>query len=268
MAKQFNTRKFYNFVLVDRQLAAKGGEIAFNSYTDTAGHYTGEPGRAAQYVTSKDQNGRDKGKYFNLSQSHYNFRVTEGEKDIYGRSQYDFLANYPGCAGSPNGFYTGEGDDRVQLGVLFKLMDTDGDAKIALETSIRKTKAEASALEVDDETLKDLAAHIGTFGEAGDLMRHQVYQWAGKRPADYFEVLNSGDRGIRAIVRKALEQNIFTKKGTIILWGETVIGSNEDDAVAKLMREKDIIDALQEKMSLSNEVAIKSRPGPKKSLSK
>lgn len=265
MAKQFNTSKFFNFVLVDRDLAAKGGEVAFNAYTDSEGAYTGEKGRAALYVTSKDAQGRDKGKYFNLSQQHYNFSVREGEKDIYGRSQFDFLANYPGCAGSPNGTYIGEGEDRVQIGVLFKLMDTAGDAEIALETAERKTKAEASALEVDEETLQDLAAHIGVFGAPDKLMRHQVYQWAGKRPLDYFEVLNSGDRAIRAIVRKALQQNIFTKKGDVIQWSGTLIGSNEDDAVSKLMREKDVLEALQKKMGLSNEVKIKGKPGPKSS---
>lgn len=266
--KQFKPARFYNFVLADRNLAAKGGEVAFNSYTDFAGAYTGAPGSPAMYVTSKDGSGRDKGKYFNLSQTHYNFTVREGEKDIYGRSQFDFLANYPGCEGSPNGNYIGEGEDRQQIGVLFKLLDTAADAEIALETAERKTKAEASALEVDDETLKDLAAHLGYFGPADKKMRHQVYQWAGKRPIDYFEVLNSGDRAIRAIIRTAVQEGVFKKKESIVMWGSTVIGSTEDDAVSHLMRNKDVLDAVQKKMGLSNEVKIKSKPGPKPSIAK
>jgi hypothetical protein len=268
MSKQFKPAKVYNFVLCDRELAAKGGQISFSSYTDMSGEYTGEPGRAAIYVTSKDGQGRDKGKYFNLSQQHYNFVVREGEKDIYGRRQFDYLANHPNCKDSPNGTYLGEGDERIQIGIVFKLMDTEGDAEVALETAKRKARAESIALEIDDATLQDIAAHIGIFGEANDLMRHQVYQWAGRKPIDYFEVLNSGDRAIRAIVRKALQEGIFTKKGEVIQWSGTLIGSNEDDAVSKLMREKDVLQALEKKMGLSNEVKVKGKPGPKTALAK
>jgi|GEM_PF-5907586 len=266
--KQFNPKKIHNFVLVDRNVSGSK-EYAFNSYTDTAGTYTSQPGSVAMYVQSKDDRGRDKGKYFNLNQSHSNFMVREGEKDIYGRSQFDFLANSPDCKDSPNGFYQGEGEDRVQVGVIFKLMDTAGDADVAIEASKRRAKAEMSALEVDDETLQDLAAHIGIFGEANNLMRHQVHQWASKRPLDYFEVLNSGDRAIRAIVRKAVSEGIFTKKGEIIMWGATVVGPTEDGAVSNLMRDgKDILEALEKKMDLSNKIELKGKPGPKPKLEK
>ncbi len=268
MAKQFNASKYYNFVLADRELAARGGQYSFNSYTDTEGAYTGTPGSAAMYVTSKDDRGRDQGKYFNLSQQHYVFRVREGEKDTYQRSQFEFLKNHPGCQDSPNGSYLGEGDDRIQLGIIFKLLDTEGDAKFALEIAKRKTQAEVSVFELDDETLKDMAAHIGEFGAATELMRTKVYQWAGTRPADYFEVLNSGERAIRAVVRKALSEGIFKKSGEIIKWEGTLIGGNEDDAVSNLMRQKDILEALQKKMGLSNEVKLRGKPGPKTAIAK
>lgn len=268
MAKQFNSRRVFNFVLVDRELAVKGGLTAFRSYTDHAGAL-GDPGRGVMYVTGKDQDGRPLAKYFEMNHQHYNFTVREGDKDLNGISMFEFLSYAPQCAGSPNGTYIGEGEDRKQIGIVFKLMDTDKDAELALEAGIRKTKAEASALAVDEETLKDLAAHIGHFGEPGDLMRIKVYQWAGKRPVDYFEVLNSGDRALRAIVRKALEQKIFTRKGPMIMWESELIGSNEDEAVARLSREKAIVEALQNRLSeLHTDIQIKGTPGPKKVAAK
>jgi hypothetical protein len=263
MSNLSKPRKVYNFVLADRELASKGGLSAWNSYTDREGIF-GPPGNAVMYVTGRDDKGRDIGKYFKLDQNYYNFTVREGEKDVYGKSQFEFLSNAPMCEGSPNGTYLGEGEDRIQIGVLFKLMNTDKDAKIAVETAKRKVDAESSAMNLDDETLTEIAAHIGCFGEPGDLMRHTVYQWAGRRPLEYFTVLKSGDRAVRAIIRKALQDGIFTKKGEIIMWASTVIGSNEDDAVGKLLREKEILEALQDKVDLKTGIQIKGKPGPKK----
>lgn len=277
MAK-FNPIKQYNFVLADRNLAAKGGSVTFKSYTDYTGSFTGQPGTPAQYIVSKDEHGKDKPKWFSLSQQHYNFTVREGESDIHGRSQYDFLINHPQCEGSPNGTYNRdergeivirEDGKRDQLGVLFKLMNTAADAEIALDAAIRKTKAEASALELDDETLQDVAAHIGIFGAPDKLMQHRVYQYAGKYPIDYFQILESGDRPVRAIIRKAISQGIFTTKGEVIMWGSTVVGPNEDGAVSNLLRDgKDILEALRKKMGLSLELNVKGKPGPKAKLEK
>ncbi len=273
MANLSKPRKVYNFVLVDRELAAKGGVSAFCSYTDREGVFGSDmkppsPGTAVMYVTSrtttKDGNVVDVGKWFKLDQNLYNFMVRDGETDIYGRSQYEFLANAPMCEGSPNGAYIGEGEDRIQTGVLFRLMNTDKDAKFALEIAQRKVDAEYSAMKLDEQTLVEMANQIGFYGEPGDQMRHKVYQWAGKRPIEYFEVLKSGDRAVRAIIRKALHEGIFKTKGTVIMWESTIIGSNEDDAVSMLLREKAMLEALQEKVDLKTNLVIKGKPGPKK----
>ncbi len=266
MSQQFKKPKtVYNFVLADRELAAKGGCYTFSAYTDKDGVF-GIPGATVRYIQGRDAEGREKPKYYKLDQSFYNFVVREGEKDDTGKSQFDFLSNAPMCEGSVNGDYIGEGEDRIQVGVVFKLMNTDKDAETAMTAARRKVEAESSAMSIDDETLTEIAAHYGWFDPAGDLLRHKVYQIAGKRPLEYFEILNSGDRAIRSIIRKALSTGIFSKKGEVILWSGTVIGSNEDDAVSKLMREKDVLEALQKKMGLTNELKIKAKPGPKTSI--
>lgn len=263
MTKQFNTKKIYNFVFADRNAAAEGGSYSFNSYTDIKGALGPSGARIIYDEGQKDRHGRPVGKYFALNQSHYNLQAREDQADTKGLLLYDFLRNHPDCEGSPNGTYIGDGEDKIQLGVKFKLMNTAKDAQVALDAGIQKTKAQASALELDDNTLQEVAAHIGAFGEADELMRVKVYDWAGKRPKDYFEILHSGDRAVRAIIRKAIIDGIFRKQGEVIMWDNTVIGSNENSAVSTLLGDKRMLDALQENVDLKTEVKVKGKPGPK-----
>ncbi len=285
--KKFNVNKTYNFVLFDREVAAKGGTLTLRNYTDRLGLF-GNPGAAVFYDDgTTNPFGKQKvGKPFTLDQSHYNIQAREGQKDYKGLPLLDFLLNAGVCWGSPNGTYqyteggivtdaeiAEMGRDELevrletgeikQIGVWFKLMNSDKDAEIALETAEKKNKAESSALSIDDVTLQEIAALLGIFGDPGKLMRKKVFDFAGKRPNDYFDLLNSGDRAVRAIVRKSIQDRVFTKRGEVIFWEETVIGANEDEAVSKLLSEKAMLEALQDKAELNTDVKVPSKRGPK-----
>lgn len=250
MAKNFNTNKFKYFVLIP-EIAAKGGFVSFRTYTDHAGVLKKGIGVGVQYVEGVDDKGKQKGKWFELSQSRRTFVVREGQQDIQGISMYDFLKNSPDCEGSPNA--------QPNSKPLFREMNEAKDAKVALDSGKNRIKAAASALDLDDDTLTEIAAHIGYFGDTDDLMRHRVVEWAEKRPEDYFEVLQSGDRLIRALVRKAIADGVFTKKGPVIHWETTVVGNSEDDAVSKLMQDKAMLDALRENVDLKIEKKPKKK---------
>lgn len=282
--------QIYNFVLIDRELFASGGRYTLRTYTDRAGVFK-NPGAGIFYDdgTVNPFKGTKAGKPFTLDQNHYNIQAREGQADFKGLKLIDFLLNAGECWGSPNGTYQyGEGgnvsDEEIaslkrdeietrletgefkQIGAKFKLMNTDKDAEIALDAAELRNKAETSALAIDDQTLEDIAAHIAVFGKAGKLMRKKVLDYASKRPADYFKLLNAGDRAVRAIVRKSLADGTFTKKGQIIMWEETVIGPNEDEAVSKLMSDKNMLEALQDKAELNTDVKVPKKGGrpPKK----
>lgn len=284
---KFNANKVYNFVLINRNVAAEGGRLSFRTYTDRVGVFK-NPGAAVFYDdgTMNINRGTKAGKVFSLDQNHYNIQAREGQKDYKGLSMIDFLMNAGMCWGSPNGIYEyGDGGfvpDEVltnlnrdeietrletgefrQSGVWFKLMNSDKDAEIALEAAELKNKAESSVLAIDDKTLEEIAALIGVYGPAGKLMKKKVLDFASKRPADYLKILNAGDRAVRAIVRKSLADGTFTTRGSIIMWEETVIGPNEDEAVSKLMSDKAMLEALQDKAELNTDVKIKGKPGPK-----
>jgi hypothetical protein len=125
-----------------------------------------------------------------------------------------------------------------------------------LEVGKRRAEAQVSACNLDETTLKEVAAHIGVFGEADDVMRDQVYEWAGKAPMDYFKLLEAGDRAIRAIIRRSIADKIMTTKGTSIYWEGTLIGSNEDTAVSTLQADKAMLESLQEKADLKTQIKV------------
>jgi hypothetical protein len=233
------------------QLIQKLGFLSFRTYTDKAGVFGGR-GVMVQYVTGKDDRNRDRGKYVTINQSHNAIITREGEVDIYGKEWDKFISNSPYCEGSPNGDYAVDGEgNKTQINAVYRLLNTEGDAEVAMEASIRRSKAQLSAAEIDDQILLEVATiGLGRTGTPGKLMRHEVIEWAGKRPQDYFDILNSGDRQVRGMVRKAIADNIFSQKGDMIYWGQTLIGTDEDKAVGRLIEDPVMLDALKEKVDL------------------
>lgn len=280
MSKQFKEIHQYFFVLLPEVLYKQEtagpnvgkmvpamGPFSFRDYTDRTGALGKGTGISVQYVISKDARGRDKGKFFTLSQSHNAFMVNDTDTDLYGIRMYDFIANSPFCEGSPNGTYRKDNDtgDTVQTNVMFRLMNSEADAEIALEADIRRSKAQLSAAEIDEQTLLEIATlGLGRTGDPDKVMRHAVVQWAGKRPQDYFDVLDSGDRPIRSAIRRALSDKIFEQKGSLIYWGQTLIGPDEDTAVATLMKDEQLLNALKEKVNIRSEDKAKQKVVKKK----
>lgn len=279
MKKTFNTARFHHFVLLPSVLFKQEdfgpnagkmipalGSISFRDYTDKAGVF-GNTGVAVQYVISKDDRGRDRGKFFTLNQQNNALKVNDTDTDVHGKSMYDFIANHPWCEGSPNGDYVkDENGDLMQLNVKYRLMDSEADAEVALEAATRKAKAQISASEIDERTLSEVAAvGIGVRGAPDKLMRHKVVDWAGRRPVDYFEVLNAEDRPLRALIRNGISTNILQEKGTLIYWGNQILGSSEDLAVKYLLENKDALDALKEAIGFKTTIEEPKKPGRPKS---
>lgn len=236
------------------------GTFSFRDYTDKTNALGKGSGISVQYVISKDARGRDRGKFFTLSQSHNAFMVNDTDTDLYGVRMYDFIANSPFCEGSPNGNYRrDENGDLIQVNIMFRLMNSEADAEVALEADIRRSKAQLSAAEIDEQTLLEVATiGLGRTGDPDKVMRHAVVQWAGKRPQDYFDILDSGDRPIKSAIRRALSDRIFEQKGSLIYWGQTLIGADEDTAVATLMKDEQLLNALKEKVNIRS--ADKPKP--------
>lgn len=259
MKKPFNTDNYCHFVLLpevqyekdqDGQIRERTGTLSFSSYTDHTGAF-GNQGAGVMYVQTKDKFNRDKGKVFSINSSRNAFVVHKGDKDMYQKSMFDFLSNSPFCEGSPNGDYLETPEGRIQVNVKYRLMDSAADAARALEATTRRSRAQLSAVEIDEQTLLEVAAiGIGFHGEPDDLMRHKVSEWAGRQPDSYFEVLESGDRLYRALVRVAISSGIFRTQGPMIYWNNLMVGTDEDGAVKHLIDNPDTLAALKEKVDL------------------
>lgn len=233
----------------------QGGSYSLSlGYTDHAGvikdkdYPNGQRGRYVEYVQAKEANGRDKAKRFKFDQSLGRIMTRPSDTDIYGRSQYEFLKNHPECEGSPNGIY----EEAGQVGVSFRELNTAKDAAIAVQSDRLRNKAEATAFNLDDQTLEEVANIIGYFGEVDDMMLLKVVEFARKQPGEFDNLIKSEDRGVRAVIRKALAEGLFKQFGKdgLIKWETTVIGNDENDAVATLRKDKAMLVALQEKLGI------------------
>lgn len=256
--RNFNSNSTSWFVLVGEGLekVSRGGTHSFRGYTDHANAHKQGVGAYIEYVTSTDQNGRKKGKWFVMDESRRKFQVREGEQDINQITQYDFLKFCPDCEGSPNGAYVDVNGVQVQQGIMFRELNSAADAAIALEADSKRVNAQAECLKLDPQTLQELAAHIGVFGQPDKLMLSKVFEWVGRRPDDFKQLLNSGDRTLRAVVKKALADGILSQKGELIYWGSTLVGADEDAAIATLARDKQMYDVLAAKINLQEPAKI------------
>lgn len=262
--KNFNSNSTSWFVLVGEGLekVSRGATHSFRGYTDHANAHGKGPGKYIEYVTSKDAQGRDKGKWFVLDESRRKFQVREGECDINGISQFDFLKHSPDCEGSLNGYYVEVEGQQVQQGIMYRELNQAADAKVALEADSKRVNAQAKALSLDATTLQELAAHIGVFGKPDDMMKVRVFEWASRRPDDFNQLLVAGDRSLRAVVKKALADGVLTQKGEIIYWGSSMLGANEDATISLLAQDETIYKSLAAKIDLQAPAKIAvSTPG-------
>jgi hypothetical protein len=253
MSKKFKGLNSQWFVLCNEGLhiVNNGGSLVLaDGYTDSMG-VLGRPGEYVRYVTTKTKDGKEIGKRFRFDLSFRRLMTRENDRDVTGLSQFAWLKNYPQCEGSPYGEYV-ENDDgtRTQVGVWFRELNDARDAEVALQADESRINAQATALGLDEETLEEVGAILGHFGDPDKLMRLRVVEYAGKKPRHFEEILKAGDRGIRATVKKALADGVFKQKGTMIYWNSTVVGADEESAVATLVKDNEMLNAVREALGL------------------
>lgn len=263
MRQKFKGFTHSHFVLCGDALRVVNNNGSYTlpeGYFDYAGAL-GDKGKYIKYVDARNIKGQDIGKRFRFDLSLRRLMARESDKDFYGVKLFDYLKNHPFCEGSPNGDYYEDAGKQVQAGVVFREMNTERDAAVALEADEYRIKAQGDVLALDEQTLEEVAAILGHYGAPDKVMRLKVLEFAGKRPDEYFELMNSGDRSVRAIVRKAIDSQIFNKRGSVIIWDGTPVGGDEDDAISTLMKDPDMLKALQEKLGLKTPIEVKKARG-------
>ena len=179
-------------------------------------------------------------------------RVHKNEKDIFGNSVVDFLRGFPECGDSPNGSYRGEGKKRVQSNVWFQEINQQKDADIAIEAKGAKIKAENKALYLEGDELKDMAILFGEFRAEEGLQKHRVLEAAGADPENFMKLFNAPDRSAKVLLTRAMKAKLIKQKGSIYIWESVTIGTNYDSAIAKLMDDAVLANAIEENLSALN----------------
>lgn len=227
-------KSFDNFVYF--LYVGNNPNYSFRTYVDP------DSGMERGYLVGKTDKGLPLYKewYFNYS-SKRQIRVSKEEKDLNGQLAVDFLRNSPEYYGNQNGHYV----DGKQVLFLFTEINEEKTAKEAVATRARVFMAQKRAYDLKGQQLKDIASIIGVFSDNEAILQHRVLDFASNFPDRFMSLVEDKTIEIRALVKKAINDHVFTVDGKIIKWEGKVIGADEDDAVANLIKEpklKDIIE--------------------------
>jgi hypothetical protein len=170
---------------------------------------------------------------------------------------YDYVKGYPACEGSPNA-------SEAQP-VLFKELDPIKDAQIEFDRRKRRNDAMNAAFALEGKDLDDMATLLGVFNDDPIFKINRISEFANQDPETFFRYYESGDRSVRALIRKAVILNKLKTVGEAIFWGKEVVGGNEDQAVAYLTTNQDKLAALN---ALVGFVPQENINGPKKAPNK
>jgi len=234
-----NSKDFIHFVLLPSPNGKIRSHYTFSGYTDLEGNII-EYHEGA--INSKT--GRPEPADFHFSRRH---RAMPVHKNAHGKdregnriSKTKFLRDNPECEGSPNN--TGQQ-------CWYKEMNTDKDVDIALQAGETRREAEGMAAALSGGELKSAAALYSETSDSVKKQKFAVLQAAFHDPEDFIKKISSDDFKIRGFIIRCLAHGVFTKSGTILRWGTTTIGVDEDEAVKKLLLDEDVSRAVKKQLS-------------------
>jgi hypothetical protein len=240
-----NFDNFVYFVLERNSNAS----YSFTGYSDP---HTGEI--KAYYIGKKDpKSGEDIPFRFKFDKAHRAIRAGIHEQDINGLKKIDFLRGFPECKDSPNGHYR----NGKQVNVWYRELNDYKDAELAVEAKKMKIEAEKTALDLEGIDLKEMALLCGEQRDDVGLMKHRVLEAAGAHPENFLSLYNMPERKAKVLLIQALQANVITKRGSIFVWENVTIGTNENAAIAKLMEDDTLTSAIKENLGLVSEPPTK-----------
>lgn len=247
--KTFKVPEYVYFVFAKGTNAGYG----FSSYTDHVGAL-GVPGAVVTISYQLDKANRAIPYHFSMGTRDRALRIEKNKTDMNGVSVVEFLRNHPECKGSPNGQYlktllSGEADPESQVGIYFKEMNEEADAKIALEAKNFRREAENIAAGLSIEEVYDVCAILGQFKKGETLSRHFIMEIAGNKPELFMHAYNNPQRKSLSLIKRGLQKGVLTSQGSVILWGKTTLGLDEVEAATAIQKDKKLMDGLEKALS-------------------
>lgn len=209
---------------------------SFRTYTHP------ETGAVHGYVIGYDKNREPiyKEWYFDYSGKRQ-IRVGASEVDKEGKKAVDFLRSSPECHKSENGHYV----QGSQVLVMFKELNEESDAKAAVDTRAIIVEAQAKALKLKGQELRDIAAIIGVFNESEAVLTHRVLDFAANYSERFLKLVDDPALKVRSLVKRAINAGVFKVDGKMVRWESKTIGADEEDAVSALVKDEALLKAVK-----------------------
>lgn len=199
-------------------------------------------GRVRGYVEARDKNNQPVYKYWHFNMDSLRIkRVGKNEIDLDGQKAVDFLRGAPSCYKSPNAETVGD----KQVNCFYKEVDEAGDAKAVVDTRRGLIKAQNAALELKGQELIDIANYIGVFSKEDEILTQRVLDFSSNQPTKFLEMVKDPTIKVRSLIRRCVNSGVFKEDGLMISWETKTIGNDENEAVATLMKDQKLLDAVK-----------------------
>jgi hypothetical protein len=209
----------------------------FKTYTDVMGQGIG-------FVEGKDKDGNPIYRRWKFDRDVRKITVHKDKTDVSPNklNAVEFLRKSPDCRGSSNGTYAADG---TQINVFFEEVNEAKSAAVGLEFETLRIEAQNAALKVKGQDFIDLCALIGIMNKDETVMRFGLVDYAKNKPQSFMDIYNDPVRQLRSIVRRATHTGVFVKEGKFYKWENLLVGTDEDDAVAKLRSDENLLKSVK-----------------------
>jgi hypothetical protein len=236
MAKKKSTKKFAKFVLHNPRTAL---------WQFRAKYHNGDGDVQELVVDVRD--GKNINATIKFPAGKRIITIPENKKDLNGSNFADFIRNSPYCRGSE--ICDGEG--------IFYEYNPQRDAKVAIEETKERNKAESYALELygTGEKLKNLAIYCGCFDDDADVQHAAVLEFARLQYRKFNEIADTPEVTLTAVLKEGMNKGVVIKKGfmfTAMVNGNAItLGPSEPKAIQKIASDDDLREAIVSRIAES-----------------
>lgn len=209
---------------------------SFRNYVDPT------TGMERGYVVGYEKNGNPIYKEWFFNYSHKRrIRVGAHEVDKTGQTAIDFLKSSPEFYGNPDGLFV----NGQQALYMFREINEEKDAKDAVDARMKVVAAEQVAYKLKGQELRDMAAVIGVFSPSESFLMMKVGDFASNYPEKFMLLHKDDSLKVRALIKKAINDQVFKLEGRQIKWEGRTIGADEDEAVTALLKDENLLKAVK-----------------------
>lgn len=165
---------------------------------------------------------------------------------------HDFLVGHPNFVGGKN--FNGN--------PIFRKVDLERDAKQRTEEKIARAKAIAHAAQLAGEELFQFCSLYGAYfnAESEAQALEFIISQAERDPKQHLELSKRSkqDLKVRYILAAAIRDGLVQKTNSGLKFGSLTIGVNEDNAVARLITEREVFNAIAARVEVVQDAELPS----------